>query len=82
MAQTVDSTLPGDDAALWCKTIDDLLNDEPHRQRMARTAPQRIQRFSLETTFESFWAEHVTAAEPPYREPVLMPPTPTKSLKV
>ena len=74
--------LPGDDAALWCKTIDDLLNDEPRRQRMVRTAPQRIQRFSLETTFESFWAEHVTAAEPPYREPVLMPPSPAKSLKV
>ena len=28
---------------------------------MSRSAPQRMSRFSLEATFEQFWAEHVNA---------------------
>jgi len=51
--------LPGQDPSLWTRAIDDLLADEPRRRRMARTAPQRIRRFSLEKTFESFWSEHL-----------------------
>jgi len=37
---------------------------------MARCAPQRVERFSLERTFENFWAEHLLAVEPPPAEPV------------
>lgn len=55
------ASTPVTDAATWCSSINDLLNDDPRRQRMARTAPGRINRFSLEKTFEAFWAEHETA---------------------
>ncbi len=57
--------VPGRDAQRWCIAMNELLNDEPRRLRMARTSPQRVSRFSLEKTFESFWAEHVTIVEPP-----------------
>ncbi len=43
--------LPAVDPWVWCRAIDDLLADEPRRHRMARTAPQRVRRFSLEKTF-------------------------------
>lgn len=53
----------GEDPAEWCRTILRLLDDEPTRLRMARNAPTRINRFSLEKTFEAFWDEHVSAIE-------------------
>lgn len=55
--------IPGEDPALWCKAMVDLLDDEPRRQRMARTAPGRINRFSQEKTFEAFWEEHFKAVQ-------------------
>jgi len=54
--------LPAVDPAVWALAIDDLLNDEPRRQRMARTAPGRMVRYSLEVTFEAFWADHLEQA--------------------
>jgi len=62
--------LPATDARVWSLALDQLLSDEPRRQRMARCAPQRVERFSLERTFENFWAEHLLAVEPPPAEPV------------
>jgi glycosyltransferase involved in cell wall biosynthesis len=53
--------LAGDDPALWSQAIDDLLADEPRRQRMGRVAPQRIERYSLEQTFDAWWSEHLAA---------------------
>jgi glycosyltransferase involved in cell wall biosynthesis/predicted metal-dependent phosphoesterase TrpH len=53
--------VPHNDPNRWCHTIDELLNDEPRLQRMSRSAPARMTRFSLEATFEHFWAEHVNA---------------------
>lgn len=53
----------GNDPADWCKAINNLLDDESTRQRMARMAPPRIHRFSLEKTFEAFWQDHVNAIE-------------------
>src|SRR5207248_2475482 len=60
--------LPATDARVWAAALDQLLSDEPRRSRMARCAPQRVARFSLERTFESFWIEHLLAAEPPAAE--------------
>jgi glycosyltransferase involved in cell wall biosynthesis len=54
--------LPADDPAKWSQAIDELLTDEARLQRMARSAPGRISRFSLLSTFEQFWSEHVNAA--------------------
>jgi glycosyltransferase involved in cell wall biosynthesis len=68
--------LPENDAARWCQAIDELLNDEPRLFRMSRSAPQRMSRFSLETTFEHFWSEHVNAVRKPDtdEELVALPP--------
>jgi glycosyltransferase involved in cell wall biosynthesis len=68
--------LPANDAARWCQAIDELLNDEPRLFRMSRSAPQRMSRFSLETTFEHFWSEHVNAVRKPDKdeELVALPP--------
>lgn len=74
--------LPADDPQAWADAIADLLDDESTRQRMSRTAPGRINRFSLTRTFEAFWDEHLAAAsrrddesvEPaPIGEPVVHP---------
>src|ERR1700722_19664778 len=54
--------LPATDAAAWTRAIDSLLTDDSRRQRMARTAPQRMARYSLEKTFEAFWEQHVVVA--------------------
>jgi len=50
--------LDGADAAAWAQAINTLLNDEPLRQRMARTAPHRIVRFAIPRAFDAFWSEH------------------------
>jgi glycosyltransferase involved in cell wall biosynthesis len=55
--------LPGADAAAWSRAMADLLDDAPLRQRMARTAPLRMARYSRAHAFESFWAAHVAAAD-------------------
>jgi len=49
------------DADAWAAAIDDLLNDEPLRQRMSRSAAQRASRFSMERCFEQFWNDHLAA---------------------
>ena len=49
--------------AAWASAIDELLSDEPRRQRMARTAPQRMNRFTLPKGFDAFWAEVVRAVQ-------------------
>ena len=54
--------LPRNDLAAWVAAIDQLLDDEPRRMRMSRTAAQRASRFSLERSFEQFWADHLAAA--------------------
>jgi len=72
--------LPATDAAPWCAAINDLLNDEPRRQRMARTAPGRINRFSLEKTFDAFWQAHVDACGP--REPARSTVAPAEPIAV
>ncbi len=54
--------LPAENPQVWTDAIDDLLNDQPRRLRMSRTASQRMTRFSLSKTFEAFWEEHLKAA--------------------
>lgn len=54
--------LPAGDPARWCRAIDELLEDEPRRQRMSRAAPPRVARLSFQKTFEAFWDEHLHAA--------------------
>jgi glycosyltransferase involved in cell wall biosynthesis len=48
-------------ADAWSSAIDALLNDQPLRRRMGRTAAQRASRFSMERCFEQFWNEHLAA---------------------
>ena len=60
--------LPGTDAARWSQAIAGVLDDDAGRTRMARAAVQWMGRYSLQRTFEAFWAEHLSVAEPPERE--------------
>jgi glycosyltransferase involved in cell wall biosynthesis len=55
--------LAAENPQVWTDAIDELLNDEPRRARMSRTASQRMTRFSLAKTFEAFWEEHFDAAK-------------------
>ena len=48
---------------LWVNAIDGLLNDEPRRQRLSRTAATRMARYTAEATFDTFWDEHLKAAQ-------------------
>jgi glycosyltransferase involved in cell wall biosynthesis len=66
--------LPGDDPSRWAATIAELLDDEPRRQRMAHAAGQRASRWSLNKTFEAFWAAHLHASEPLVREAAIFLP--------
>ena len=74
--------VPGRDAQRWCNALDKLLTDDDLRQRLARTSPQRMARFSLDRTFESFWAEHVAIVEPPLRDEELVARAPGTPVKV
>jgi glycosyltransferase involved in cell wall biosynthesis len=62
--QVTGLVLPARSPAVWCDAMDQLLDDQPRRQRMARIAPQRMGRFSLDKTFAAFWAAHAAAARP------------------
>jgi glycosyltransferase involved in cell wall biosynthesis len=42
-------------AAVWAGAIEELLNDEPRRQRLSRTAATRMARYTAEATFDAFW---------------------------
>jgi glycosyltransferase involved in cell wall biosynthesis len=52
------------DPAAWCAAITELLDDEPRRLRMSRSAMSRMAKFSIDRTFESFWADHLAIVEP------------------
>jgi len=54
--------LPGTEAEVWAKAIDAMLSNLPELQRMARTAPGRMMRYSVAMTFEGFWEAHLQAA--------------------
>ena len=60
--------LPATDARLWASTIDLLLADESRRRRMAHHASLRATHYSLEQTFDAFWADHLAIVEPPGAE--------------
>jgi glycosyltransferase involved in cell wall biosynthesis/predicted metal-dependent phosphoesterase TrpH len=55
--------LPPNDPGAWTRAIEELLGDEPRRQRMSRTAPHRVARYSPARTFDTYWDEHVRAAK-------------------
>jgi glycosyltransferase involved in cell wall biosynthesis len=54
--------LPAADPAVWTRAIEELLADEPRRQRMSRTAPLRVARCGPARTFVAYWDEHHKAA--------------------
>ena len=71
--------LPGNDALRWRQALGELLDDEPRRQRMARAAAQRAERFSLGRTFDAFWARHALAvAGPPADDQDAVPLAPRR----
>ncbi len=49
-------------SVVWQEAIEALLDDTPRRQRMGRTASQRMARFSIAKAFDVFWEGHVSAA--------------------
>jgi glycosyltransferase involved in cell wall biosynthesis len=62
---TTGLVLPANDPARWTQAIDELLNDPARRQRMARAAAARADRFSLARTFDAFWSQHTSAVTGP-----------------
>ncbi len=75
--------LKGTEPALWCTAINDLLNDEPRRLRMSRTAVTRVSRYSLDKAFDTFWAEFAKLVCHDYRpEPVVSESTVLQGQKV
>jgi glycosyltransferase involved in cell wall biosynthesis/predicted metal-dependent phosphoesterase TrpH len=56
--------LPGDDPDRWAGAMQELLEDEPRRQKMAHAAAGRAGRWSLQKTFDAFWAAHLSASDP------------------
>jgi glycosyltransferase involved in cell wall biosynthesis len=55
--------LPAADTAAWAEAILSLLGDEPRRQRMARTARQRAQRFNATNAYDAVWQACLQAAQ-------------------
>jgi glycosyltransferase involved in cell wall biosynthesis len=55
--------LPATDTSAWTAAIQDLLQDHARRLRMSRTAPHRVARCSPARTFDTYWDEHVKAAQ-------------------
>jgi glycosyltransferase involved in cell wall biosynthesis len=45
----------------WADAINALLNDELRRQRMSRTAPQRMSRFARSRVFDTLWDQYASA---------------------
>ena len=54
--------LPAHQPQAWADAIHALLNDEPRRQRMSRTAPQRATRFARRRTLDLLWDEYARLA--------------------
>ena len=52
----------GSDANEWIQALQELLNDEPRRQRMSRSAATRMARYTAAAAFDCFWNEHMKAA--------------------
>jgi glycosyltransferase involved in cell wall biosynthesis len=70
--------LPGNDVGRWVQAMHELLGDAPRRQRMARAAAQRAERFSLSRTFDTFWSAHAAAIAGPSAGPTdVAPATPS-----
>ena len=74
--------LPADDVSAWADAIDGLLRDEPRRMRMARTAPHRVARYTIERTFDAYWDEHVRAAREAAERHAVAPPPPVASVPI
>ena len=74
--------LTGTDPVRWCQAMNELLDDAPRRQRMARAAALRGERFSLARTFDAFWAEHARAVAGPPDTADEMPIAPRPSARL
>jgi glycosyltransferase involved in cell wall biosynthesis len=70
--------LPATDETCWVNQIGALLDDEPLRHRMSRSAAMRAGRFSLAKTFSGFWEEHVKAVNGQGERRDPMPPVPAQ----
>jgi glycosyltransferase involved in cell wall biosynthesis len=57
--------LPATDGKAWAEAIVRMLEDTALRQRLARGAHDRVWRFTLTKSFESFWTVHERAAAGP-----------------
>lgn len=50
--------LPGHEATAWTRAIVELASNEPRRCGMGRAAARHMQSFTIEQSFEHFWAVH------------------------
>jgi glycosyltransferase involved in cell wall biosynthesis len=55
--------LPGDKPAAWLEAAVRLITDDDLRRRMGRSAQMRSQRYTIASTFEHFWQQHLAAAQ-------------------
>ncbi|TVQ63100.1 MAG: glycosyltransferase [Phycisphaerales bacterium] len=53
--------LPHDDHDEWVARILELITDEKMRKGMGRAAHTRMQRYTIDASFEHFWSAHVNA---------------------
>ena len=52
----------GQTPAAWASAFNSLLDDDARRQRMARSGPSRMARYSMAKAFDGFWDEIARAA--------------------
>lgn len=65
--------LPGDDPGAWTTAIARLVMDDEIRERMARSAHTRAQRYSIRASFDHFWRAHETAMKAEARQSARSP---------
>ncbi|MEM8874409.1 MAG: glycosyltransferase [Planctomycetota bacterium] len=69
---------PATDPTVWTNAINELLDQPGKLAAMRVAAEQRRSRWSLERTFEGFWAEHLAAVVPPPTSDHHAVPTPVQ----
>jgi glycosyltransferase involved in cell wall biosynthesis len=57
--------ISGDSVSAWVAAIHQLLDDELRRSCMSQAARARMGRSTLQTSFDSFWNDHLAVVEPP-----------------
>src|SRR5207248_8355014 len=76
------TVLASNDPVDWAVAIDQILADEAGRLRMSLAAIARAARLDLPSSFEKFWADHLSAVEPELPDGDLINSTAQARLKI